>query len=614
MYTESGLETAREHPGPLEALDLPLRPQARAVQASIMGRVTPRSPPPDGPTTMSANFKFSDDEFSFKDVGKQSPDPKAGPKLPPAPPRGPLGTPPGAGPKSPGAGSRPGGEGAARKPEPPPATGSGAAGPQIKQTTPGPKSGAPAPKGTGGPKRVDGPKDPSRPAGQGSSSASGARKGSSNKGSSKPEPRASGSKPAGPDARKAGEASKKKPGTKRRRLERHITHVSTSSPRHQVEAWLAVMVKSGASDLILRAGGRPSQRISGKISFLPGRVPGPGPLLEVLEGVIGEKRMEAWHKSGSADAAISLDGLGRFRLNAYKQMGEPAVVIRRIAEHAPNLDELDLPSESLKKLALKKRGFVVVTGVAGSGKSTTLAAMIQYVNKSVERHIITLEDPVELLFKEDRCVISQREVGTDTKSFKDGLKHALRQSPDLMLIGEVRDAETVVAALEATETGHMVMSTMHTVNAAQTVDRILGFFPVERHKQLRQRLADNLVGVLSQRLVPRRGEPGLVPAFELMISTPHIRELIEEGKTSELARVIESGTEPGLVSFNECLRGLVEGHMIELNDALATSDRPDELLLALRGIRGSKERVKGPKPSQVKAEPGPDGLRMAGGE
>ncbi|MFT4538376.1 MAG: pilus retraction protein PilT [Planctomycetota bacterium] len=391
----------------------------------------------------------------------------------------------------------------------------------------------------------------------------------------------------------------------------------SQSPRHMLQNWLSSMVRAEASDLILRAGGRPSLRVDGRITFLPGRVPGPGPLLEVLEGVMGTARMANWGETGSADAAIHLDGLGRFRLNAYKQMGEPAVVIRRINEDAPNLEHLELPAVQLRELAQRRRGLVLVTGIAGSGKSTTLAGMIQHMNENFERHVITLEDPVELLFKEKRCVISQREVGTDTPSFKDGLRHALRQSPDVIFIGEVRDADTVVAALEATETGHLVMSTMHTVNAAQTLDRILGFFPAERHQQIRQRMGDNLMGVLSQRLVPKRGDNGMLPAYELMMSTPHIRELIEEGKTGEIARVIESGSEAGLISFNECLRGLVENHKIELEDALAASDRPEELLLALRGIRGSADRVQAPTPGAVDAGPDdnhPDGLRMAAGE
>lgn len=384
---------------------------------------------------------------------------------------------------------------------------------------------------------------------------------------------------------------------------------TTSSPRHKVEAWLAVMTKEGASDLILRAGGRPSLRVNGKITFLPGRVPGAGALLEVLEAVMGEKRMDTWRATGSADAGLNLDGLGRFRLNAYKQLGEPAVVIRRINEDAPSINGLNLPAEQLKRLALKKRGLILVTGIAGSGKSTTLAAMIEYMNQTVERHIVTLEDPVELLFEEARCVISQREVGTDCDSFQDGLRHALRQSPDAILIGEMRDAETVNAGLDATETGHLVLSTLHTVNAPQTVERILSFFPAEQHKQVRCRMADNVAGILSQRLVPACDGQSLVPAFELMLITPHIRELLALGDTAEIARVIDSGAEKGIVSFNQCLRQLVLRQQINLDDALAASDRPEELVLALRGITGSNAKI---DPTVVRQSPeeGNDGLRM----
>jgi twitching motility protein PilT len=391
-------------------------------------------------------------------------------------------------------------------------------------------------------------------------------------------------------------------------------HQTGFSPRHQIEAWLAAMVSDGASDIILRAGGRPSLRVDGNIRFLPGRVPGPGPMKEVLEGILGPRRWEEWNENGSADSAIQLDGLGRFRINAARQMGEPAMVIRRVNECAPDLGSLGLPVEELKALAGRQRGLILVTGVAGSGKSTTLGGMIQHINQTQERHIITLEDPVELLFREERCVISQREVGTDTASFDHGLRHALRQSPDVILIGEVRDATTVVAALEATETGHLVMSTMHTVNAAQTIDRILGFFDTERHKQVRQRLADNLAGVLSQRLVPAR-DGGQVPAFELMVPSPHVRELIDEGRTGEIAKVIETVGEGGLVSFNHSLLHLVRERIVELDDALAASDRPDELLLGLRGIRGSAKRVTavedgttGPNPP---SESGPGSLRLA---
>jgi len=384
--------------------------------------------------------------------------------------------------------------------------------------------------------------------------------------------------------------------------------VQTSiSPRHKLEAWLAEMVRMNASDLILRAGGRPSCRIDGRIHFLPGRVPPPGALLEVLTGVCGEEKMSVWKTTGSVDTALQLDGLGRFRLNAYKQMGEPAVVLRRVARDAPTLSGLGLPTQQLERLSLKKRGIVLVTGIAGSGKSTALAGLIQYMNTHTEKHVITLEDPVELLFSEERCVISQREVGTDTIDFAEGLRHALRQSPDVILIGEMRDGETVAAALDATETGHLVMSTLHTVNAPQTVDRILSFFPTQRHQQIRQRLAENLAAVMSLRLLPRKSGRGMVPAVELLLSTPRVRELLYEGQVTELSRVIEAGNEEGLISFNGSLRMLVQQDVIELETALAASDRPDELLLALRGF--SKGR--GVQPS---TPPSSGRLRLAGGE
>jgi twitching motility protein PilT len=371
------------------------------------------------------------------------------------------------------------------------------------------------------------------------------------------------------------------------------------SPRHKVEAWLATMVKSNASDLILRAGGRPSTRIDGRIGFLPGRVPAPGALLEVLEAVMGRDRMAIWNDKGSVDAALQLDGLGRFRINAYKQMGEPAVVVRRISDKAPVLELLELPTQELMKVAMRKRGLVLVTGIAGSGKSTTLAGIIEHMNQNAERHVITLEDPIEVLFTEKRCVLSQREVGIDCSSFHEGLRHALRQSPDVIQIGEMRDRETVSAALDAAETGHLVMSTLHTVNAAQTIDRILGFFPAEQHAQVRTRLSDNLACVLSQRLVPRAAGKGMVPAFELMTQTPRVRELIEKGETGELMRTIEQGATPGLISFNQSLRRLVQQKLVELKDALAHSDRPDELVLALRGITSSSGRGRGESGSNM---------------
>ncbi len=407
--------------------------------------------------------------------------------------------------------------------------------------------------------------------------------------------------------------------------ESSLSGAAASAPapnaRQVLEGWLAQMIEHQASDLILRAGSRPSLRVAGSIHFLPGRVPGPGPLTEIMAGILGAQRMVEWSSSGAVDAAIQLDGLGRFRINAYKQMGEPALVIRRIGSAAPDLTQLNLPHEELAELATRRRGLVLVTGVAGSGKSTTLAAMIEHMNRNGERHVITLEDPVELLYQEQRCVISQREVGSDTPTFAQGLRHALRQSPDVILIGEVRDAATIEAALEAAETGHLVLSTLHTVNAAQTLDRILGFFPDSAGEQVRARLAENLAGVLGQRLLPSK-MGGQVPAYELMVTNPHLRQCILDGEPGDMARAITAGG-PGLMSYNRCLEGLVRSGRVELDEALASSDRPDELLLSLRGIRSGLEKTlrMGEAESHPTLEPGspdqgpaPGGVRLSAGE
>ncbi|MEZ5978903.1 MAG: PilT/PilU family type 4a pilus ATPase [Planctomycetota bacterium] len=356
------------------------------------------------------------------------------------------------------------------------------------------------------------------------------------------------------------------------------------SPRHQLELWLDLMVRRGASDLILRSGGRPACRIDGRITQLGGQVPHAGPMREVLEGILGPKRFADYMRTGAADSALQLDGVGRFRINAYRQLGEPAIVLRRISQDPPVLEDLCLPTTQLQELAVRKRGIMLVTGVAGSGKSTTLAGMIQYLNENAERHVITLEDPVELLYKEQKCVISQREVGTDVEDFSHGLRDALRQSPDVILIGEMRDAETVRAALDATETGHFVMSTLHTVNAAQTIERIVSFFQSHQHTQVRARLADTVAAVLSQRLIPSASGSGMVPAIELMQATPHVRELIAEGRIPELATAVEQGGEDGMLSFNGSLLRLIEAGLVEIGAAMAASDKPDELMLALRGF------------------------------
>jgi pilus retraction protein PilT len=386
--------------------------------------------------------------------------------------------------------------------------------------------------------------------------------------------------------------------------------------RALVEDWLRAMARAGASDLILRAGHRPAWRVGGELEFIIGPLPGSAALEEAIAGFLDQRRTERWEREGSVDGSVELPGIGRFRMNAYRQRGRPAAVFRRIHATAPRLAELGLPTEALQKLALVERGLVLITGVAGAGKSTTLAAMVQHRNENRRGHVITLEDPVEFLFEEDRCVISQREVGTDCSSFGEGLRHALRQSPDVLVIGEMRDAETVIAALEATETGHLVFSTLHTVNVVQTVDRILDFFPASRTDEIRGRLARNLSGILSQRLLPATpaaagAAPDQIPAWELLVPSPTSRELLGEGDAAGLAALLDARRDPGQVSFNRCLEELVAVGRITVETALAASDRPGELHMAMRGLKGGQEAVTRGPGREVSTDPGreetPDG-------
>ena len=360
-----------------------------------------------------------------------------------------------------------------------------------------------------------------------------------------------------------------------------------------LELWMKAVVEGNASDLILRAGKRACCRIDGSITFLKGDVPAGEGLVEVMRPYIGERNLDIWMRTGHLDASVEHRMYGRYRLNGFRQLGDPAVVMRRVAEEAPDLTGLDLPTKHLEKLVERKRGLILVTGIAGSGKSTTMAAMIQHLNHKVQRHVVTLEDPVEILHKEDRCVISQRELGTDFDSFQQGLSHALRQSPDVILIGEMRDAETVQAALDAAETGHLVLSTLHTVNAGRTLDRVLSFFPAQQHAQVCMRLADNMAGIISQRLVPRRGVAGLIPSIELLTAVPRVKEILIEGETIEISRLLAKGGVEGLISFNESLVHLVQNGLVEMDVAMNASDRPEELALSLRGFSGgSKSRLR----------------------
>ncbi len=352
----------------------------------------------------------------------------------------------------------------------------------------------------------------------------------------------------------------------------------------ELSAIFAGMVKEEASDLFLKVGAPPAMRVVGRV--VPMQAP---PLTEenikeVFEEVCDEGLRKAFAEKGNADSAYEIPGVGRFRANIFRQRGYIGMVFRHIHSKIPSLEDLNLPAESLRRLALLPRGLILLTGTAGSGKSTTIAAMINYINQHEERHIVTVEDPIEYTFTDAKCVIEQREVGQDTDSFISALKGAVRQSPDVVFIGEMRDLETMEAAFHAAETGHLVFSTLHSLNAMQTVDRIINFFPPHAHAFLHLQLSMLLKGVVSQRLIPTRDGTARVPAVELMAATPTVQELLLQGKTRELYKALKEGGYYGCMTFNQSLKSLLERDLITLEDALNAADSPDELKLELRGI------------------------------
>jgi twitching motility protein PilT len=367
------------------------------------------------------------------------------------------------------------------------------------------------------------------------------------------------------------------------------------------------LVQMQGSDLILRVGGRPAIRVDGEVQFVSDVPVTPALAQATFDYAIDQRLQEQFFNVGEVDAAFEIAGVGRFRANVFRQRGKFAFVFRHIKSTVPQLESLNLPEEQIIRLARLRRGLVLVTGTAGSGKTTTLAAMLDWLNRNEKRHIVTLEDPAEFLFEDAKSTFNQREIGVDTLSFESALKHVLRQAPDVIMVGEMRDTQTVEAVLRAAETGHLVLSTLHTVNARQTVERILSFFPPHHHDLIRMQLSMLLEGVVSQRLVARRSTSGRVPAIELLLGTPTVRELLAEGRTRDLGRAIQEGAEHyGSMTFNQSLLRLLRLSKISIEDALAASDSPEELKLEMRGImKGARAGQFDPKSLGKKAEAAP---------
>lgn len=354
---------------------------------------------------------------------------------------------------------------------------------------------------------------------------------------------------------------------------------------------LQVAQRGGASDIHLKAGLPPMFRVDGSLVPLKdGKRLAPEEVARMAFGIMNEFQKDRFKQQNEVDLAYGVPGLGRFRVNVFQQRGTIGAVLRVIPFKINSIKELMLPP-ILEKVALGERGLILVTGTTGSGKSTTLAAMIDHINASETNHIITIEDPIEFLIRDKRSIVNQREVGVDTHSFNLALKSALRQDPDVILVGEMRDLETIETALLAAETGHLVFSTLHTLDAAESVNRIVSAFPPHQQKQIRLQLAAVLKAVVSQRLVPKADGKGRVAAVEIMKTTGRIRELIEDkDRTKEIPDAIAQGhVSYGMQTFDQSLMSLIRQNLVTYQEALRQASNPDDFALRFQGISSTSD-------------------------
>ena len=351
------------------------------------------------------------------------------------------------------------------------------------------------------------------------------------------------------------------------------------------------MIAARASDLHLKAGTPPVVRVDGVLYTLDEPAPSAQHLRDVCQQLLNEEQRLYFSTHSEIDFAFGVSGLARFRANIFMQRGTVALALRHVPVEVPSIEDLKLPA-SVRELAFSPRGLVLVTGRTGSGKSTTLAAMIDAINKVTTRNIITVEDPIEFLHRDRLSFIHQREVGLDTRSFVDGLKYVLRQDPDVILVGEIRDLETMSTALMAADTGHLVMSTLHTTDVVQTLQRIISFYPPHQHDEVRMSIASNLRAVISQRLIARRDGAGRVPAAEVMITTPTIREFMLNPEKVPMihSAVAEGTTQYGMQTFDQSVLTLLREGLITEEEALKNCNNPNELALKLKGISATSDR------------------------
>jgi len=358
-----------------------------------------------------------------------------------------------------------------------------------------------------------------------------------------------------------------------------------------LQSLLREMVNQGASDLHIKVGIPPAYRIHGNLKKIFDTAVDAEMMDRFISDIMNRDQMDRFEKNKEVDFAVGARNMGRFRVNVFRQRGTIAMVIRHIKAKVPAFSELMLP-DVIVDMSMKERGLILVTGTTGSGKSTCLAAMIDHINQHTMSHVITIEDPIEFLHNDKKSIVTQRELGTDTLSFANALRAALRQDPDVLLVGEIRDLETMQIALTAADTGHMVFATIHTTNATETITRVLSMYPPHQHEEVRLMLSDCLVGIVSMRLLPTKDGKGRVPAAEVLVNTAAIREyILDRDKQSLIEHAIAEGHKQyGTQTFDQSILALYNDGVIEYDIAYQAATNPDDLDLKIRGIEGTSDR------------------------
>lgn len=365
------------------------------------------------------------------------------------------------------------------------------------------------------------------------------------------------------------------------------------------------MVQKNGSDLFITAGAVPSMKVDGAMTPLSNQALSPQHTQVLVSSIMNDKQRAEFEESQECNFAISLPGVSRFRVNAFTQRGSVGVVLRVIRSEIPVFEDLNLPL-ILKDISMTKRGLVIFVGATGSGKSTSLAAMVGYRNQNSHGHIITIEDPIEFIHNHKNCIVTQREVGVDTDSYEIALKNTLRQAPDVILIGEIRDRETMEHAIAFAETGHLCLSTLHANSTNQALDRIINFFPEDRRQQLLMDLSLNLKSLISQRLIPTVSGTGRMAAIEIMINSPLMADLIFKGSVHDIKELIAKSNELGMQTFDQALFELYEAGQIKYEDALRNADSVNDLRLRIK--------LEGKESSSTDLMEGLDNISMADGE